>query len=105
MTKNLTVEAVTLLIVLCNKQNPKTFTIAQVPKSNKSLLQKSEFLLAIGALASCYQVSSFVSLMVGNFLADIRKSSEPEFTKLSTLLVKMVEDVRFVGNDSTVVIK
>lgn len=106
MNPALTLEAVTLLVVLCNSQSQNIFKIAQVRKSSKYLIWNPEFLSSIGALASCYQVSSFVSCVVEGFLMELGQVNNPgQQIKLSQFLAKLIEDVRFVGNDSVVIIK
>ena len=106
MIPSLTLEAVTLLTVLCNKQDPKVFRIAQIKRSSKFLISNSQLLASIGSLASTYQVSSFVSTMIEDFLTDLgRDTNDGRFVKTASFLTKLVEDVRFVGQDTTVVIK
>ncbi len=65
-----------------------------------------EFLTSIASLASTYQVSSFVSALIEGFLAELgRDMNDGRLIKTSHFLTKLVEEVRFVGKDCTVIIK
>lgn len=106
MTPSLTLEAVTLLIVLCDRQEKHSFAVAQMRKSIKYVLSNPEFLPSIGTLASCYQVSSFVSPFIQGLILELGlETKDIRFTKVSNFLTKMIEEVRFIGRDSTVVVK
>lgn len=106
MTPSLALEAVTLLIVLCDRQEKHTFAVSQIQKSFKSLLLSKELLPSIGTLASCYQVSSFISALIQGFVLELGQSAKNlRFKKILTFLTNMIEEVRFIGDDSTVVVK
>lgn len=106
MDPSLTLEAVTLLVVLCNSQSTDIFNIAQIRKSSKYLIWNTEFLSSIAALASCYQVSSFISRVIEGFLIELgQEKNLTNYLNLSQFLAKLIEEVRFIGNDSIVIIK
>ena len=65
-----------------------------------------EFLSSIGILASSYHVSSFVSQVVQDFVVELGLEAKgARFTELSQFVTKMVEEIRLIGQDSTIIVK
>lgn len=106
MIPALTSEAITLLILLWDKQKDRVFNDIHIRKCIKFIITNEEFVPSIGNLASSYQVSSFVSQVIQGFVAELGVEVKgARFNKLSQFLTKMVEEVRFIGKDSTMIVK
>ena len=99
-------EAITLLVVLWDKQKECVFNANHTRKCIKFLLTNEEFLPSIAILASSYQVSSFVSQVIQGCVVELGLEAKgARFTKLSQFVTKMVEEIRFIGQDSTIIVK
>lgn len=106
MVPTLTLEAITLLVTVCSKQNVQQFSIPQNNKTSALLASKSEILPIIAALASCYQISPFVTSVLRGFFQELAKEdNESRYNEIVQFFTEMIEEVRFFGNDSTAVIK
>jgi hypothetical protein len=106
MIPALSSEAITLLIVLWDKQKDRVFNVNHMRNCIEFLKSNAEFLPSIGILASCYQVSSFVSPVIQGFVMELGMAvKDSRFNKLSQFLTKLVEEVRFIGKDPIIIVK
>lgn len=91
------IEAVTLMILLCNNQDSPLLLVPQFRKQAKFLAEHMELVRVIETLSSSFEVSPFVCTLINAFLQEIAHNNEPKL--LSTFLRKLVEGVRFIGTD------
>lgn len=101
MDSDRAVEAISLLILLCNNQNSNEICIAAIRKQAAALVKKKQLIPALQALAPTYQVSPFVTALVHAFLEVESKEVAEE---AGLFLSSLVEEVRFVGGDPAAII-
>jgi len=104
MHRNVVLEGLTLLVALCRTQEMKAFNI---PKNAiKSLIWNEQLIPAMETLASTFEVSPFVAPMIENLVVVLSQQTlENRFDKLAKFLQNIVNEIKFHGEDSSVVIK
>ena len=118
----LTLEAVTMLVVLGDGQKASSTSLAartssifnpssaKWKKSAKTLLlgAREQLVSAIETLAGTYRVSPFVSPLVESFLMELGNAGstveDAQGRQIDQFLSKLVDQVRFQGQDTTDVI-
>lgn len=102
MLPSLTLEAVTLLVLLCNNQT--FYSTSPIKKCAQQLIINPNLVPVLATLATGYQVSSLLSPLIESLVFDFSQNANAD-EKISHLLQTLVEEVRFLGEDTTIVIK
>ena len=102
MLSNLTLEAVTLLVLICNNQSFSN--ISPIQKCALDLINNPNLIPVLATLATGYQISTFISPLVESLVFDFSRKIKID-TKISLFLQLLVDEVRFLGEDTTSVIK